>query len=85
MRARPATGRLLAAVHAAAPGRWLRRRRRWPAADAARACARALVALLLALFEPLQRLVDAHRQELDHQVRHAQTAFEFLHRLGLGA
>jgi hypothetical protein len=39
---------------------------------------RPLVAVLLALFQALQRLVDAHRQELDHQVRDAQPALEFL-------
>ena len=39
---------------------------------------RPLVAILLALFETLQRLVDAHGQKLDHQVRDAQPALEFL-------
>ena len=46
---------------------------------------RPLIALLLALLQALQRLVDAHGQKLDHQVRDAQTALELLHRFGSGA
>src|SRR5580692_2695806 len=43
---------------------------------------RPFIALLLALFEALQRLVDAHGQKLDDQIRDAQTALEFLDRFG---
>src|SRR5580658_5072763 len=43
---------------------------------------RPLVALLFALFEALQRLVDAHGQKLDDQVRDAQTALELLDGFG---
>ena len=46
------------------------------------ALGRALVAFLLPLVETLQRLVDAHRQELQHHVRHAQAALQFLHHSG---
>ena len=42
---------------------------------------RALFAFLFPFVETLQRLVDAHGQELDHRILHAQAAFEFLHRL----
>ena len=45
---------------------------------------RPLLALLLPLLQALQRLVDAHRDELDHQVRNAQTALELLHRFRAG-
>src|SRR6266478_5177999 len=36
----------------------------------------------VALLQPFHGLVDAHRQELDHQVRNAQAPLEFLHGLG---
>src|SRR5579863_8076399 len=43
---------------------------------------RPLVAVAFALLQALHGLVDAHRQELDHQVRYAQAPLEFLHGLG---
>src|SRR5581483_12016315 len=46
---------------------------------------RPLLALLLPLLQTLQRLVDPHRDELDHQVRNTQPALELFHRLGARA
>src|ERR1035438_7615878 len=60
------------AHHLLGHGRWRRGRR------GNRLAMRALVAVLLALFQALQRLVDAHSQKLDDQVRDAQPALEFL-------
>src|SRR5712691_12845586 len=42
---------------------------------------RALVASLLPLFDLLHLLVDAHRDELDHQVAHPHPALDFAHQL----
>src|SRR5260370_1676464 len=56
--------------------RWLRRgRSRCPPP------VRPLFAVLPALIEPLQRLVNANRQELDHRIGDAQAALQFFHRL----
>jgi hypothetical protein len=51
------------------------REQAWPARGA-------LIALLLALLDLLGLLVDADRDELDHQVRDAHAPFDFLHQLG---
>src|ERR1019366_3524035 len=64
------------AHHLLGHGRWRRGRR------GNRLAMRALVALLLALFQALQRLVDAHSQKLDNQVLDAQPALEFLDGFG---
>src|SRR5271157_2420099 len=45
---------------------------------------RPLVPLLLPFVQPLQRLVDAHRNELQNDVRDAQAALQFLHAIGFG-
>src|SRR5215469_12986931 len=54
--------------------RRLRHGRRRPAV-------RALLALFSALLEPLQRLVNTHREEFDHGILHAQAAFKLADRL----
>ena len=41
---------------------------------------RTFLALFLPLFNPLQGLVNANGQVLDHRILHTQAAFEFLHR-----
>src|SRR5438552_3149028 len=45
----------------------------------------ALLALLLPLFDFLQLLVDPHGDVLHDEIGHAETAFDFLHRLGTRA
>ena len=49
-----------------------------------RAAMRALFALFLSFLDAFQRLVDPDREELDHRILHAHTAFEFLHGFGSG-
>src|SRR2546423_15508474 len=49
-----------------------------------RLAVRALLAMFFALFEPLERLVDAHGQELDHRICNAQAALELLDGLRRG-
>src|ERR1035438_8723218 len=47
------------------------------------ALGRPLVPFLLALVQPLQRLVDAHGEEFQNHVRNSQAAFQFLDDRGL--
>src|SRR5262249_44894406 len=49
-----------------------------------RLAVRALLAMLLALLQTLQRLIDPHCQKLDHRIGHAQPALQLLYRLRAG-